>query len=504
MSDRVEQLILDLFAIEAVKFGDFTLKSGIQSPIYFDLRVIVSYPVIMVRMVRSVSRPPPPTLTHNEVAELLWETTKKSGAKFATVCGVPYTALPLATLMSAHHDVPMLIRRKEAKDYGTKKMIEGKFEIGSRCLIVEDVVTSGSSVLESVGLVVTDAVVLLDREQGGKQKLKEAGIELKGICGTAQLLEILRRHEKIPESVAEQVREFVRNNSFLPGLEPPVKKSRKVLSYRERGDLCQHPVARQLFSIMEKKKSNLAVSADLCTAEQVLQLADQVGPHICMLKTHADIMTDFSTEFVQSLTELANRHQFIIFEDRKFVDIGSTVQQVRGQTEVRRGRQVGGERKFADIGSTVQHQYRDGLYHIADWAHLTNAHALPGSGVGLDKKRACLLIAEMSSKGNLATGDYTKATVKMAEEHKDFVVGFIGQSQLTEDPTFIHMTPGVQLSGSGDGLGQQYVSPWDAVVTRRADVIIVGRGVYKDPDPASAAQRYQTAAFEAYQHRLAN
>ncbi|XP_019639834.1 PREDICTED: uridine 5'-monophosphate synthase-like [Branchiostoma belcheri] len=472
MSDRVEQLILDLFAIEAVKFGDFTLKSGIQSPIYFDLRVIVSYPVIM-----------------NEVAELLWETTKKSGAKFATVCGVPYTALPLATLMSAHHDVPMLIRRKEAKDYGTKKMIEGKFEIGSRCLIVEDVVTSGSSVketaqvLESVGLVVTDAVVLLDREQGGKQKLKEAGIELKGICGTAQLLEILRRHEKIPESVAEQVRDFVRNNSFLPGLEPPVKKSRKVLSYRERGDLCQHPVARQLFSIMEKKKSNLAVSADLCTAEQVLQLADQVGPHICMLKTHADIMTDFSTEFVQSLTELADRHQFIIFEDRK----------------------------FADIGSTVQHQYRDGLYHIADWAHLTNAHALPGSGVleglkqvGLDKKRACLLIAEMSSKGNLATGDYTKATVKMAEEHKDFVVGFISQSQLTEDPTFIHMTPGVQLSGSGDGLGQQYVSPWDAVVTRRADVIIVGRGVYKDPDPASAAQRYQTAAFEAYQHRLAN
>ncbi|CAH1256099.1 UMPS [Branchiostoma lanceolatum] len=472
MSDRVEKLMLDLFDIEAVKFGDFTLKSGIQSPIYFDLRVIVSYPVIM-----------------NEVAELLWETTKTSGAKFATVCGVPYTALPLATLMSAHHDVPMLIRRKEAKDYGTKKMIEGKFEPGSSCLIVEDVVTSGSSVketaesLESVGLVVTDAVVLLDREQGGKQKLREAGIALQSICGTSQLLRILRKHEKIPESVAEQVRDFVRNNTFPPSQEPPVKKSRKILSYRERGDLCQHPVAKQLFGIMESKKSNLAVSADLCTTAQILKLADEVGPHICMLKTHVDIISDFSAEFVQSLTELANRHEFLIFEDRK----------------------------FADIGSTVQHQYRDGLFQIADWAHLINAHSLPGAGVleglkqvGLGKQRACLLIAEMSSQGNLATGEYTKATVKMAEEHQDFVVGFISQSQLSDNPAFIHMTPGVQLSGLGDGLGQQYVSPWDAVVTRRADVIIVGRGVYKDPDPATAAQSYQTAAFQAYQHRLTN
>ncbi|XP_078580349.1 uridine 5'-monophosphate synthase-like isoform X3 [Branchiostoma floridae x Branchiostoma japonicum] len=463
MAARMEQLILDLFAIEAVKFGDFTLKSGIQSPIYFDLRVIVSYPVIM-----------------NEVAELLWETTKTSGANFATVCGVPYTALPLATLMSAHHDVPMLIRRKEAKDYGTKKMIEGKFEAGSSCLIVEDVVTSGSSVretaqaLESVGLVVTDAVVLLDREQGGKQKLKDSGIALQSICGTAQLLRILRKHEKIPESVAEQVRDFVRNNSFQPGPEPPVKKARKALSYGERGDLCQHPVAKQLFDIMERKKSNLAVSADLCTAAGILKLADEVGPHICMLKTHVDIITDFSAEFVQSLTQLAEQHEFLIFEDRK----------------------------FADIGSTVQHQYQDGLYQISGWAHLINAHALPGPGVleglkqvGLGKQRACLLIAEMSSRGNLATGEYTKATVKMAEEHRDFVVGFISQSQLSQDPAFIHMTPGP---------GPCHCCP--ALPDCSLPGLSTSTGKLTPPPPqhTHTHTHHPPSACQAYQHRLTN
>lgn len=164
-----------LRAIGVIKYGEFTLKSGEISPIYFDLRLMISHPKLL-----------------QTVGDLMWE--KVEGLPFDLLCGVPYTALPMATAISLKHDIPMVMRRKEAKAYGTKKLIEGDFQAPARCLIVEDVVTSGASILETVeplkdvGLEVTDAVVFLDREQGGRERLEAAGIRLHSIITLSEAL----------------------------------------------------------------------------------------------------------------------------------------------------------------------------------------------------------------------------------------------------------------------------------------------------------------------------
>ncbi|KNC75294.1 orotidine 5'-phosphate decarboxylase [Sphaeroforma arctica JP610] len=215
---------------------------------------------------------------------------------------------------------------------------------------------------------------------------------------------------------------------------------------------------------------------------ELLQLAEEVGPYICVLKTHIDIIVDFDDDLIVQLTEIATRYNFQLFEDRK----------------------------FADIGNTVVHQYRDGIYKIASWSHFTNAHPIPGPGivdglrqVGKPLGRGLLLLAQMSSQGALTSPEYAAQAVQMAKANKDFVFGFISQDCLVpEDPSLIYMTPGVQLNAGTDALGQQYNTPDLVIRERKCDIIIVGRGVYKAPDCAAAAKEYMAAGWEAYKKRI--
>lgn len=246
------------------------------------------------------------------------------------------------------------------------------------------------------------------------------------------------------------------------------------LHFGQRAELCRNKTAKRLFSLMDAKQTNLAFAADTTNSKELLEWADLLGPEICVFKTHIDILNDFTPEVTRKLQELADKHDFLIFEDRK----------------------------FADIGNTVKHQYRDGIYKIADWSPIINAHVIPGPGiitglseVGLSKGHGVLLLAEMSSMGSLATGEYTQKAVEMALEYNDFVIGFICQHKLTDRPEFIHMTPGVNFGVAGDKLGQQYLTPEKAIQEHGTDVIIVGRGITHAKDPLSEAKKYREAGF---------
>ncbi|KAJ0125054.1 orotidine 5phosphate decarboxylase [Diaporthe amygdali] len=383
-------------------------------------------------------------------------------------------------------------------------------------------------------------------------------------------------------------------------------------SYGDRAASATHPLTTYLLRLMELKQSNLCVSADVHSARELLSLADKVGPSIVVLKTHYDLVLgwDFNPQTGTGayLAALARKHGFLIFEDRKYCDIGSTVQQQyvggtarvidwahivnanisagkpmvgamaeaaakwreRINYEVRTSVTVGtpisdgfesdieemdeeedetataragnGQRKASALetrdinmmappppprdadgrkGSIVSITTVTQSYEPADSPRLSKSLSDVDDIVfaGIEEaplERGLLLLAQMSSSGNLMDARYTNACIEAARENKDFVMGYVAQESLNSKPddNFIHMTPGCKLPPEGeeengediegDGMGQQYNTPSKLIGIKGTDIVIVGRGIIKAGDPQGEAERYRVRAWKAYTARLRN
>lgn len=225
--------------------------------------------------------------------------------------------------------------------------------------------------------------------------------------------------------------------------------------------------------IIIAKKSIIVFSPDVTKSGDIFRMVEMVAPLICGVKIHIDIIDDFSPDFILRLKELSMRENFFIIADRK----------------------------FADIGNTVNHQLHDGIYKISSWADMITVHAIMGNGTieglisgteSLKYVPKILLVAQPSSKNNLADQQYIENVLELARKYKDHIVGFICQKFISAE--FLHFSPGIRLGGGDDNVGQAYSHPVK-VLEQGTDILIIGRGIYQAKDPISATREYRDLSW---------
>ena len=186
----------DLLSSGCVQFGDFKLKSGLRSPIYFDLRRLISHPDLLRRVAQTYC------FLLNELS-------------FDRMAALPYAALPIVTAIGLINKRPMIYPRKEAKSHGTQATIEGEYSSGEAAVVIDDLATTGASKfeaierLEAVGLQVRDVVVLIDRQSGASEELSDRNVKMHAVFNLDELIEYWSGRGAISLEQAEQVRVFL-------------------------------------------------------------------------------------------------------------------------------------------------------------------------------------------------------------------------------------------------------------------------------------------------------
>ena len=263
-------IISKLFAIGAIKKGTFTLKSGKTSNLYFDMRLIMSYPNIFNHIMQYFLLKNPDFLNDIDI-----------------VSGIHFGGLPLANYISHKWNIPQIYIRDNIKNYGLSKVIEGNYNEGNRLLLIDDVITSGGSIKEKMPIINENKInlckilVILDRSEN---------VEMDNLYSILTLDDINRYMTNIY------------GNKYYNNL-----------------------LSNRLYNLALLKKTNIILSCDLDDIEKIFELVDRVHENIIGIKIHIDLIKNIKDEHLERLRCIKEEYQLIIIEDRKVADIGFIV-----------------------------------------------------------------------------------------------------------------------------------------------------------------------------------
>ena len=193
----VKEFATFLHQNEIIKFGDFTLASGKKSSYYIDLRLVPSYPHQFRKMVKYLQSNITDSIGLNS---------------FDSLVSVPTGGLVIASALAIETVKPLIYVRSKPKDYGTSKSVEGQIHQGMKVVMIDDVATTGGSVVNAIkslkeaNITIEDAYVIVNRMEGADEALKELGVKLHSITNIMQITQALYEQKLVDDNILEKVR----------------------------------------------------------------------------------------------------------------------------------------------------------------------------------------------------------------------------------------------------------------------------------------------------------
>tara|TARA_B100000029_G_scaffold487428_1_gene542952 strand:- start:44 stop:646 length:603 start_codon:yes stop_codon:yes gene_type:complete len=198
--DCVKEFATFLYEKKIIRFGDFTLASGKNSPYYIDLRLVPSFPHEYRKMIKELQ---------NLVVEDI------GLENFHSLVSVPTGGLIVAASLATEIVKPLIYVRKQVKEHGTGKAVEGVTCQDMKLLMIEDVITSGGSVINAIksikeeNMIITDVYAVVDRMEGAAQALKTEGVKLHSLLTINEITQILFEQKLITEDILKRVQDRI-------------------------------------------------------------------------------------------------------------------------------------------------------------------------------------------------------------------------------------------------------------------------------------------------------
>jgi uridine monophosphate synthetase len=397
---------------------------------------------------------------------------------YTAICGIPYGGIPYASIICNKLQTPLVMFRKEQKKYGSKALCEGYIYNNMKLLLLEDTITTGGSIINSIKKIKTgyptieikDVVIICDRRNNSYNKEMD-NLNVYSLFNIHDIINVLFINQKINSRCFNNIYTFMYKDDTF-GITTSLKKNNK------------NCVTKRLVNIILDKKTNLVFSADINDFFQLIKIVTMIGKYICILKIHCDTINDFTLEKGLILKKLSLELNFLLFEDRK----------------------------FTDIGSVFKNQYTMGSYKISEWADIITVNTMSigiyttFADINKDYSKAILPVCDMSNEhlNSYDLHNRKNNMTKIVDKFKDHIVGIVTQKReeyMTNNNIF-YFTPGISITSTHDNLDQTYRTPQKAILMDNCDLLIVGRDIYSNTNIIECARRYKIIGWNTLVKRF--